>query len=126
LIDVLRHEPNDGLEQSRAGRAPGPRVVVLLDEHGREAARSAEVFDDAFEDFCAVGDVGSAGFDLGKPKRKAVSFNLPQSLLAAGFGPPSLFALSGLSTAAADGNQRPVANPEMLARRRVRNAAALA
>ena len=37
-------------------------------------------------------DVGSAGFDLGKPKRKAVSFNLRQSLLAAGFGPPSLFA----------------------------------
>lgn len=57
LIDVLGDEPADRFEQPVPRAAPRRRVVILLDEHCGESAGAAEVFDDALDDFGAMGDV---------------------------------------------------------------------
>lgn len=126
LVDVLGDEPADRLDEPVAGRAAWRRVVVLLDEHRCEAARAAEILDDPFDDFGAVGDVGSPAFDLRKPEIDARRFNLRQSGPAAGFGPTSLFPFGGVAAGAARGEKSPVTNPEILLSKRVGNATTLA
>jgi len=126
LVDVLGDEPADCLDEPVAGGAARRRVVVLLDQHRGESARAAEILDNPFDDFGAVGDVRSAPFDLRQPEVDASRFNLRQSGPSAGFGSTSLLFLGGVSAGAAGGEKSPVTNAEMLLSKRVGNSTTLA
>jgi len=126
LVDVLRDEPADCFEEPVSRGAARRRVVVLLDEHRGESTCATEVFDDALDDFGAVGDVGSAGFDLRKPEIDARRLNLCQSGPPLGLGPTPLFLFGCFAAGAAVGAKSPFTNPEMLLSKRVGNPATLA